>query len=376
MDKLETNFLKTQTLQPLVWFRYIDDVFLLWTHGEGNLKRFLEELNNYDPNIKFTHEYSKKEIPFLNLKVGIKDGKITTDLYVKDTDRHQYLHYTSAHPYHTNKSVVFSQALRLSRLCTYEKDFKRHMAGMKQWFAKRDYPQDLINTEMNKVKFPFVGNKNNNKKEKGIPFVVTFHPLLKSLGSILNKNYYLLQMNDEVKKVLSLRPMVSFRSARKLSSYLVRAKLYPVERKVGSCKCNCKRCQVCQSISETDTFTCSNDGTTYEINHKFDCNEQCLVYLLTCKKCLKQNVGQTVDNFRSRWNNYKDNARKHERGQHCMQKHLYEHFDLPGHTGFLKDVTVTLIDKTDPRNPTEREDYWIHTLKTKAPRGLNMEDGL
>ena len=59
-----------------------------------------------------------------------------------------------------------------------------------------------------------------------------------------------------------------------------------------------------------------------------------------------------------------------------MQKHLYEHFDLPGHTDFLKYVTVTLIDKTDPRNPTERGDYWIHNLKTKAPRGLNMEDGL
>ena len=28
MDKLETNFLKTQTLQHLVWFRYIDDFFL------------------------------------------------------------------------------------------------------------------------------------------------------------------------------------------------------------------------------------------------------------------------------------------------------------------------------------------------------------
>ena len=59
-----------------------------------------------------------------------------------------------------------------------------------------------------------------------------------------------------------------------------------------------------------------------------------------------------------------------------MQKHLYEHFDLPGHTRFLEDVTVTLIDKTDPRNLTEREDYWIYTLKTKAPMGLNMEDGL
>ena len=78
----------------LVWFRYIDDVFFLWTHGEKNLKQFLYNLNNYDPNLKFAHEYSKKEIQFLDLKVGIKNANITTDLYVKDTDRHQYLHYT------------------------------------------------------------------------------------------------------------------------------------------------------------------------------------------------------------------------------------------------------------------------------------------
>ena len=58
-----------------------------------------------------------------------------------------------------------------------------------------------------------------------------------------------------------------------------------------------------------------------------------------------------------------------------MQRHLYEDFQLPGHTGFLKDTNVTLIDKTDPRAPTKREDYWIHTLKTKAPMGLNLEGG-
>ena len=34
--------------------------------------------------------------------------------------------------------------------------------------------------------------------------------------------------------------MVSFRGARKLSSYLVRAKVYPLERKVGSCGCDKK----------------------------------------------------------------------------------------------------------------------------------------
>ena len=83
---------------------------------------------------------------------------------------------------------------------------------------------------MNKVKFPDVENKYNNNKEKGILYIVMFHPLLKSLGSTLNKNY-LLRMNDEAKKVFSLRPMVLFHSARKLISYLVQAKLYHVERK-------------------------------------------------------------------------------------------------------------------------------------------------
>ena len=33
MDQVETEFLKTQIQQPLVWFRYIDDIFFIWTHG-------------------------------------------------------------------------------------------------------------------------------------------------------------------------------------------------------------------------------------------------------------------------------------------------------------------------------------------------------
>ena len=69
-----------------------------------------------------------------------------------------------------------------------------------------------------------------------------------------------------------------------------------------------------------------------------------------------------------RWNNHKDHSRKFDRGGACVQRHLYEHFQLPGHTGLLQDTYVTLIDKTDPRGPTKREDYWIHTLKTKGVR--------
>ena len=56
-----------------------------------------------------------------------------------------------------------------------------------------------------------------------------------------------------------------------------------------------------------------------------------------------------------------------------MQQHLFEHFSEEGHHSFLEDVSVTLIDKTDPSNPLQRENYWRITLKTMVPRGLNVE---
>ena len=44
MDEVETSFLETQEMKPLVWFRYIDDVFFIWTRGQEKLDSFLEEL--------------------------------------------------------------------------------------------------------------------------------------------------------------------------------------------------------------------------------------------------------------------------------------------------------------------------------------------
>ena len=72
MDKFETSFLETQQLQPLVWFRYIDDIFFIWTHGEEELKIFLKSLNEFDPCIKFTYESNKESITFLDIKVKFK----------------------------------------------------------------------------------------------------------------------------------------------------------------------------------------------------------------------------------------------------------------------------------------------------------------
>ena len=220
MSDLETEFLEGQHLQFLVWLRIIA-IFLIWTHGEESLMKFLEELNDFNQYIEFTYDYNAKNIPFLDLKVGLKDGKITTDLHVKPTDRHQYLHFSSAHVNHTKRSLVFSQTLCMSRLCSNESDFERNKEKMRSWFVKREYPEKMLDSEINKVKFNIKETNSKNKSQNGVPFVVTYHPFLNSLYGVIRKNLYLLNMDQKVKEVFSSQPMLSFRSARKLSSYLV-----------------------------------------------------------------------------------------------------------------------------------------------------------
>ena len=80
---------------------------------------------------------------------------------------------------------------------------------------------------------------------------------------------------------------ISFRNSRKINSYIVRAKLYPLERTVGSHKCSKKRHEKCDGISETGTFSSTVTGESFKINHKCNCNDKCLAYLAKCKICNK-----------------------------------------------------------------------------------------
>ena len=79
--------------------------------------------------------------------------------------------------------------------------------------------------------------------------------------------------------------MVSFRGALKLRNYLVRAKLYPLERSAGSSICQGKRYQVCMNVTENNTFFISVNKKEYVINHSFNCNEKFI-----SNKCKQQYI--------------------------------------------------------------------------------------
>ena len=110
LEKLELKMLddyeKKTNLRPLIWIRYIDDIFFIWNNGEDSLKDFIKFCNNYSSatkmssNIRYESSSSKESVEFLDVTVKIVDNKIQTSLFTKKTDAHLYLTTNSCHPAH------------------------------------------------------------------------------------------------------------------------------------------------------------------------------------------------------------------------------------------------------------------------------------
>ena len=113
MDRFETKALSNYPLQPLIWKRFIDDIFLIWTHGEDSLKEFVNYINNLHPTIKFTSETSTETINFLDMTVKLNNQRqLITTLYNKP------LHHSSAHLESVAWKGPYEQYFRIGRICT------------------------------------------------------------------------------------------------------------------------------------------------------------------------------------------------------------------------------------------------------------------
>ena len=190
MGYLENELLDKSPLKPLVWKRYIDDIFFLWTHGVNKLNDFLQQCNSFDPHIKFEQTFSPTTIPFLDVHVIIKEGKIETDLYTKPTDTHQYLNWTSYHPRHTKTAIPYSLALRLRRICPNDHYFENRVKDLHNILLERGYKSGLVKESITMARVitreEALSTEYNNKSSNRVPLVVTYNPALPNLHKILN----------------------------------------------------------------------------------------------------------------------------------------------------------------------------------------------
>ena len=134
--------------KPMIWWRYTDDIFFIWEHGEESLKIFIEQANIFHSIIKFTAEYSEGEVNFLDVNIKLIDGELKIDLFVKPANTHHFLDPTSCHPYHCKKGIPYSQALRFNRICSNNETFDRHCNDLEKWLMERGYNEKMIRKQI------------------------------------------------------------------------------------------------------------------------------------------------------------------------------------------------------------------------------------
>ena len=210
MAAVETEIIERSSKKPLIWKRYIDDVFSLWNLNKEEITAFIELANNYHPTIKFTAEISDTEITFLDTCVykgeRFKEESILdVRTHFKPTETFQYTHFTSCHPPGVRKGFIKGEALRLLRTNSSKATFKENITQFKRRLRDRCYPDNLVDKTLSKVKFSERMSALQNKQKAGkrvLPFVTEYRPSVPYLKNILMSKWHLIENHAIAKKYL------------------------------------------------------------------------------------------------------------------------------------------------------------------------------
>ena len=256
MGKLDECMLDSAPYQPWIWWHYINDIFFIWTSDEERLSNSLQNTQPQRP-ISLMSSFVRRKMAYWSICQ-------TTDLFVKPTDKHQYLHSTSCHPRHCKTSIAYSQALRQWHICSNYSDFLRHSQVLKKHLVSRGHSSRAVHQAIKKVKsmprLSVLSEKPTTRDyaNKKIPLVVTCHPSLPPICQITSANHHILHTSDRLQCAIPEKPMITFRCPPSLRDLLVRAEVPPTNDSSippiqhGMFRCT-SRCVTCQELSWSRT---------------------------------------------------------------------------------------------------------------------------
>jgi peptide-methionine (R)-S-oxide reductase len=391
MADFETKWVYTHHLQPTIWLRYIDDIFMIWNHNRKNLDEFITLLNTCHSSIKFTAEISEKSLPFLDTLVCINtDRKIYTDLYCKPTDAHNYLLFTSSHPKHLMRSLPYSQFLRIRRICSKLEDFDKNAIMLGKHFLRRKYPEDLITDAIIKARRknrqdilqPRASNPQNRTDQTFL--VSTFNPICDPLRDIMEETWPILGRTNTTENIFSNKPTFGYRRTKNLRDLLVKAKI-PIapksktflDTRKSERKCKSKSCRYCPRLNHEGNITNPHSGKVFPSKMNITCNSNNLIYCIRCTVCHKLYVGQTKNTIKERFKSHFYGINN----PHNQDTTVSRHFSRSDHDGINSTTIYVLEFISQPQNSPsgqrtrdEKELFWIHRLSAIAPLGLNSAD--
>lgn len=356
MAEWETAALEKCSKKPLHYFRYLDDIWGIWTYSEQEFKTFFETLNNHNPSIKLKFTIDHNSINFLDTTTFkgpnfTQHNKLDIKVYFKETDTHALLHKSSFHPKHTFAGLIKSQLLRFHRICTLQQDFHQATKLLFSALSTRGYSRSFLKECLKS----FLEVK-PIQVSTALPLITTYSPSTVRLVGRIKRNFR--KIMDEKQPHTDVRIIAAFRKNRNLRDYLVRAKIKSLkEQKSDPTNKYFKQIYWIQNSQNKTIFRTHSRGSVDSKN---------CVYVITCKTCGLRYVGETGRTIHLRFYGHKSNIVGHKN----TDRHVVQHFISHG----WESVRASVLEcnptwSTQQRKRAERN--WVIKLGTSYPSGLN-----
>lgn len=130
---------------------------MIWPEKES-LNEFLTNLNQFHPNLKFTHTHSPSEIDFLDLTIYkgpnfLVNHKLDIKTFQKPQNLYQYLEYTSEHPRNVFTSIILGECSRYLHTNTQPETYAATVRAFQKRLQERQYPNKLVGKVTSRIKF-------------------------------------------------------------------------------------------------------------------------------------------------------------------------------------------------------------------------------
>lgn len=190
MTKLEQKVIpKLNSMSP--WVRYIDDTFA--TIDPDYINTTLNTLNNFHPNIKFTHELeTNKSLSFLDVTVLRHNSSVETTVFRKPTHNDTYLHWNSFSLKTWKLSTLKSLVLRANKICSTPALKTQELNYIRNVFEhKNGYPRYVIEKTINSIGEGLLSEKDNRKHIiLQLPYKgLTGEKLIRSLNKLITDSF-------------------------------------------------------------------------------------------------------------------------------------------------------------------------------------------
>ncbi|KAL1024040.1 hypothetical protein UPYG_G00050640, partial [Umbra pygmaea] len=153
MAQWEASALASCSKKPLFYYRFLDDIWGIWTYSREDFDTFLTTLNKHNPSITLKSTFSDSYVDFLDTTCFKgpnfnQTGKLDIKVYFKETDTHALLYRSSFHPRHTFPGLLKSQLLRFQRICTRTEDFQLATKTLFSALIDRGYTKTMFRTAL------------------------------------------------------------------------------------------------------------------------------------------------------------------------------------------------------------------------------------